>query len=224
MHILLVEDDNDLAASVSDYLTASGNIVDWAGRASRVQPLMDANMPDVIVLDLMLPDGDGIDLTQQIRQRPDGDIPILMLTARDTEQDKLDGFMAGADDYLVKPFSLAELQARLTAMHRRNHGARVRQNLCIDDLNLCRSSRSVSRAQQPITLKPVAFKILEYLMANSHRTVPRHELIENIWQHDAPDTDALRVHVHSLRKAIDTPGRRPLVHTIRGVGYRVTRL
>jgi DNA-binding response OmpR family regulator len=224
MHILLVEDDHDLAANIVDYLDNQGHETDWFGRVAGVIAASQNPALDVIVMDLMLPDGNGLELARQIREQVDGDIPILMLTARDSEQDKLDGFAAGTDDYLVKPFSLAELSVRLVALHRRSHGARISNLLSVADLTLDRHTRHLSRNGLEIKLKPATLKVAEYLMANTHRTVPSQELLNAIWGEDAPGKDALRVHIHSLRKAVEREGFPALVHTYRGTGYRVTEL
>ena len=224
MHILVIEDDLDLAANIVDYLTGEGHIADWLGKAAAVVTASKNPALDAIVLDIMLPDGNGLELARQIRTRAAGEIPILMLTARDSEEDKLNGFAAGTDDYLVKPFSLAELLARLTALHRRSHGARVSNQLVVSDLVLDRHASLLSRRGSAIRLKPITLKIAAYLMANSHRTVPREELLNAVWGEQWPSNDALRVHIHNVRKAIDREDHPPLVHTLRGIGYRLGAL
>ncbi|WP_348675536.1 response regulator transcription factor [uncultured Abyssibacter sp.] len=225
MRILLIEDDVDLAANTADYLEAMGHTVDCADRVRQVPGLLEQTQPELVILDLMLPDGDGISVAQSIRQSAAGNLPILMLTARDTESDKLRGFSAGADDYLIKPFSLPELAARVAArvaaLERRAHGASVSRSLQVADLHLDLDAGTLRRGATPIHLKPAAFRLLAHLMANTHRVVPRAELESLLWGDSPPDSDLLRTHIHAIRKEVDTAGREPLVHTSRGVGYRV---
>ena len=169
----------------------------------------------------MLPGKDGISLCREYRQHSKLDTPILMLTARDTEDDKISGFEAGTDDYLVKPFSLRELEMRVLALTRRTSSTSANTLIRIADLELDRAALSVSRADQQIRLKPRAFRILEYLMQHPERVIPREELIEHIWTDDPPDGDPLRVHIHNLRQKIDKPFDLDLIHTVHGVGYRL---
>ncbi len=145
-----------------------------------------------------------------------------MLTARDSLEDKLDGFASGADDYLVKPFALLELEARLQALVRRGHTASVlSRRLQVADLALDLSTRRVTRAGKTLDVAPIPMKILETLMRQSPRLVTRAELERAIWGDAPPDSDALRAHLHQLRQAIDKPFPRALLHTVRGFGYRV---
>ena len=174
---------------------------------------------DVVILDLMLPGLDGVSLCQQLKARKPAQ-RVLMLTARDTLDDKLEGFEAGADDYLVKPFSLLELEARVNALMRRSAEQESRL-LRVADLELDPQGMSLRRAGKPLHLKPVAFRILELLMRNSNRVVPQREIIEQVWRDDPPEGDPLRVHIHSIRQQIDKPFDQPLLHTRHGVGYRV---
>jgi DNA-binding response OmpR family regulator len=144
-----------------------------------------------------------------------------MLTARDTLDDKISGFEAGADDYLVKPFSLRELEVRVLALTRRGQGKLQSTVIVIDNLELNQDTMQVSRASQPIKLKPKAFRILAYLMQHADRVISRQELIDHIWSTDPPQGDPLRVHIHSLRQKIDKPFDNELIHTVHGVGYRI---
>jgi DNA-binding response OmpR family regulator len=144
-----------------------------------------------------------------------------MLTARDTLDDKITGFEAGTDDYLVKPFSLRELEVRVLALLRRGQGSKNSTIIRIDELELNRDTMQVSRAGQPIKLKPKAFRILTYLMQHEGRVISRRELIDHIWSADPPEGDPLRVHIHSLRQEIDKPFDNELIHTVHGVGYRI---
>ena len=221
MKILVVEDDADIAANIGQFFEERGHALDFAysGRQG-LQLALDGDF-DLIVLDLMLPGIDGLRVCREFRAQSRADTPILMLTARDTLDDKIVGFEAGADDYLVKPFSLRELEMRVQALARRGQAPTGSAVLNVGDLDLDRDTMAVSRAGHPIKLKPKAFRILEYLMLHSDRVVSRQELIEHIWPDDPPEGDPLRVHIHSLRKNIDRPSGEALIHTIHGVGYRV---
>ena len=149
------------------------------------------------------------------------DDPVLMLTVRDTVQDKVTGLGVGADDYLVKPFALAELEARLAALIRRARGEQGRQQLRVGDLTLEPATRQVSRAGQPIELPPIPMRILTLLMRESPRVVARAAIERAVWDDHPPDSDALKAHMHLLRLAIDRPFAEPLLRTIHGVGYRL---
>ena len=149
------------------------------------------------------------------------DTPILMLTARDTLDAKLEGFASGADDYLVKPFALQELEARLLALQRRARGDAARGRIQVADLSFDPDTLRVERGGRRIELSPIPLKILEVLLRASPRVVPRAELERAVWGDSPPDSDALRAHVHVLRSVIDTADEPPLLHTVRGIGYRL---
>lgn len=218
MYLLIVEDNRDLAANLYDYLEGRGHTVDLAydGRSGLEFALRDPY--DIVVLDLMLPRLDGLDVCRRLRELGNV-VPVLMLTARDTLEDKLQGFQAGADDYLVKPFDLPELEARLQALLRRQRG--MPRRLQVADLVLDLDTLGVQRAGQAITLAPIPLKILEVLMRNSHRVVSRRELVRAVWGETPPDSDALRAHLYQLRTAIDRPFPVPLLQTLHGHGYRL---
>jgi DNA-binding response OmpR family regulator len=221
MKILIIEDDADIASNIGLYFEDRGHQLDFAYNGNHGLNLATSMHFDLIILDLMLPGKDGVSVCREIRENCEQFTPVLMLTARDTLEDKVTGFEAGADDYLIKPFSLRELEVRVNALARRNQGRVKSAVLKIDTLELNHDSFRVTREDQLISLKPKAFKILEYLMKNSDRVIPRQELIDHIWPDDPPEGDPLRVHIHSLRKSIDKPFERNLIHTIHGVGYRV---
>jgi DNA-binding response OmpR family regulator len=221
MKILVIEDDVDIASNVGQYFESKGHRLDFAYSGRQGLDLALQNRFDLIILDLMLPGKDGISVCREYRQHSKQDTPILMLTARDTEDDKISGFEAGTDDYLVKPFSLRELEMRVLALVRRSKATTTKALIRIADLELNRDSLSVSRADQPIRLKPRAFRILEYLMQHSDRVISREELIDHIWADDLPNGDPLRVHIHNLRQKIDKPFDLDLIHTVHGVGYRL---
>lgn len=220
MRLLIVEDHAPLAANIGEYLTDNGWSVDFATDGMMALRLATANPYDVLVLDLGLPKIDGMTLCHRLRQRADVATPILMLTARDTLQDKIDGFNAGADDYLTKPFELAELRVRLTALIRRAAGKAY--VLRIADLIFDTGTLAVERAGHSIRLSPTGLRVLEILMRRAPNVVTRKEIAYQIWGDDPPDSEAsLRVHIHCLRTAIDKPYGSPLVHTIARIGYRI---
>lgn len=222
MHILIVEDHADLAANIGEFLEARGEVVDYAADGMTGLHLASTNAYDAIVLDLGLPALDGVTLCRRLRQDGKSVAPILMLTARDTEQQKLEGFAAGADDYLTKPFSLAELHARLQALMRRMKGRE--QVLRVDDLLLDLRSLIVRRGDRRLVLRPAETRLLEILMRASPSLVNRQEVERQMWGDNPPGSDAaLRGHIHSLRGAIDLPGESQLLHTVHGVGYRLGR-
>jgi DNA-binding response OmpR family regulator len=221
MKILVIEDDADIASNIGQYFEDKGHQLDFAYSGNQGLELATGNRFDLIILDLMLPGKDGITVCREFRENPRQDTPILMLTARDTLDDKISGFEAGTDDYLVKPFSLLELEVRVNALARRGQAKKPSTIITIDNLELNHDTMQVTRASHPIKLKPKAFKILEYLMQNADRVIPRGELIEQIWTDDLPEGDPLRVHIHSLRKKIDKPFEQKLIHTVHGIGYRL---
>ena len=221
MKILVIEDDADIASNIGQYFEDKGHQLDFAYNGSHGLTLATSQRFDLIILDLMLPGKDGITVCREFREQTAHDTPILMLTARDTLDDKISGFEAGTDDYLVKPFSLRELEVRVLALARRVPGSPQVSIIKVDDLELDRNTLLVTRASQPIKLKPKAFRILEYLMQHANRVISRQELIEHIWHNDPPEGDPLRVHIHGLRKKIDKPFNPDLIHTVHGVGYRL---
>ncbi len=221
MRILVIEDHQDIAASIYDYLEELGYVMDAAGDGVTGLHLAVANNYDVIILDLGLPGIDGIDLCRRLRQDAKSTTPVLMLTARDSLESKLAGFDSGADDYLVKPFALQELAARVKVLTERVTRAPA-SRLQVGDLTLDAEAHEVRRAGQRIELNPTAFRLLTYLMQNTHRLVKRDELENAVWNDDPPDSDALRTHLSNLRQAVDKPFAHPLLHTVRGFGYRLT--
>lgn len=220
MRILIIEDNADISASIYDYLERRGHVMDAAPDGVTGLHFAVTNDYDVIVLDLGLPGIDGLDVCRRLRKDARLNTPVLMLTARDALEHKLAGFDSGADDYLVKPFALEELAARVQVLHERRRGT-ANETLRVADLSLDRDQHTASRRGRRLTLNPIGFKILAFLMAESHRVVSRGEIEREIWGDDPPDSDALRTHLSNLRNAVDKPFDKPLLHTIRGVGYRV---
>lgn len=219
MHILAIEDNRDVVANLADFFEVRGhNLTACHDGPAGLEQARSGSF-DAVILDLMLPGMNGLDLCAALRELG-SEIPVLMLTARDTLQDKLDGFGHGADDYLVKPFSLRELEARISAMVRRSRGIQ-QQSLQVGDLIFDPGSMEVRRAGVTIDLPPIPLKILGLLMRNSRRVVRRAEIEKEIWGDCPPDSDALRAHLHILRSAIDKPFDTPLLRTIHGIGYRL---
>jgi len=221
LKILVVEDNPDLAANLVDYLEARGHLVDTANDGLSGLRLAGTQVFDVILLDLILPGLDGIALCRHLREKIGKATPILMLTARDTLDDKVRGLEAGADDYLVKPFALREVAARIQALIRRARSAVVPQVLRVEDLVFDPATIAVSRAGRAIELPPIPLRLLEALMRASPRVLRREELERAVWGDAPPDSDALRTHLHCLRAAIDKPFDRPLLHTLRGIGWQL---
>lgn len=219
--VLLIEDHPDIAAMVGDHLETQGYQVDYAADGLVGMHLAVTESFDVIVLDVMLPGIDGVTLCERLRKEAGVDIPILMLTARDTLEDKVRGLDAGADDYLVKPFDIEELDARLRALLRRGSQTSHRNLLAVADLSLDTATLQVERAGQIIDLTPIGFRLLRTLMEASPGLVTRSQLETAVWEDYAPDSDALRSHLYTLRKAIDKPFGLSLLHTIPGMGYRL---
>ncbi|MEJ2622636.1 MAG: response regulator transcription factor [Candidatus Thiodiazotropha sp.] len=220
MYMLIVEDNPDLLENLIEFFDSKGHVVDVAYNGlSGLQHALD-NSYDVIVLDLMLPRMDGIEVCNRLRKEGNG-TPVLMLTARDTLANKLEGFSSGADDYLVKPFALPELEARLTALSRRMHGNSIQRVLTVSDLTFDEDTLQVHRGGRKIVLSPIPLKILALLMRRSPGVVGKEEIAREIWGDDPPDSDTLRAHLHSLRSAIDKDLAVQLVQTVRGLGYRV---
>lgn len=216
--VLLVEDNRSLAANVHEYLAATGWRVDHAYDGAAALVLAARETFDLIVLDIALPRIDGFGVCARLRKDLGLTVPVLMLTARDTLPDKLDGFAAGADDYLTKPFALAELDVRLRALLRRERGRDTR--LVVGDLVFDTQTREVVRAGKPLRLSPTGLRLLECLMRRSPAVVGRAELAYQIWGDDPPAAEAaLRVHLHALRVAVDRPFARRLLHTLPGSGY-----
>jgi DNA-binding response OmpR family regulator len=223
LHLLLIEDNPDLVANVADFLDGRGHSLDIAYNGFAGLGFALENDYDALILDLTLPGIDGLEVCQRLRASG-RTLPILMLTARDGLEDKLEGFASGADDYLVKPFALRELEARLLALVRRGQGGQAgtaAERLRVADLELDLATRRLTRAGRPLELPPIPMRLLETLMRRAPGLVTRAELERAVWGDQPPDSDALRAHMHLLRQTIDKPFPRPLLHTVRGFGYRL---
>jgi DNA-binding response OmpR family regulator len=220
VRVLIVEDNRDICDNIAAYLAKHSYVMDFAYDGISAMQLALTNPFDVIVLDLMLPGMDGLSFCQKLRTDAEITTPVLMLTARDTLDDKLKGFAAGADDYLVKPFALQELHARLQALYKRSHG-RTDNLLAVADLTLNRATQQVHRAGQRIDLSAAGMRLLQRLMEQAPSVVARDELETLLWADEPPDGDALRSHLYKLRQVIDKPFNNPLIHTVHRIGYRL---
>ena len=222
LRVLVVEDHAPLREQVVALLTRAGYIAEEAadGRIALLMAL--ENPPDVLLLDIGLPGLDGLRLCKALRAQSARHLPILMLTARDALPDKLQGFAVGADDYLVKPFASEELLARIGALSRRK-GMGEDYLLSIGSLHIDRRTRTASRSGQVLVLPPTAFNILLMLAEAWPRAVSRSEIVDALWQGDAPDSDSLRTHVFQLRLQLDKPFEHAMLKTVHGVGFRLAK-
>jgi len=221
LNALLIEDNLDLANTLIDFLALESITCDHAFNGRIGEDLALNNQYDVLLLDINLPGKNGLNVCQQLRQCGN-DTPILMLTARDSLTDKLKGFEAGSDDYLVKPFELLELVARIRVLAKRRSGQI--QHLQIADLQMDLQQRIASRNGQPLKLSPIGWKILELLMRSSPDAVSKHQLERSIWGEDTPASNSLKVHLHHLRKEVDGNHNEQLIHTISGYGLALHSL
>ena len=219
MHALLVEDDNTLAEFVAKGLGEAGFAVDRAADAERGLALALERPPDIVIVDLMLPGADGLTLIDNLRRRG-RTLPVLILSARHTVDDRVRGLQAGGDDYLVKPFAFPELLARVQALLRRSTATPEPSRLHVGDLMLDLLTRRVSRQGQQIELRPREFALLEYLMRNAGKVVSKTMILSRVWDYNFdPRTNVVDVLVHRLREKIDRDFEPKLLHTVRGVGF-----
>ena len=218
--ILVVEDEVAISEPLAESLDREGFEPEVAGTIEAARLAYHRQAPDLILLDVMLPDGDGRDLAREIRR--ESDVPIVMLTARGEEIDRVLGLELGADDYVVKPFSMRELTARIRAIMRRGRAAERRGAIEIGDLRLDPASRTVTKAEDPVELAAKEFDLLQMLMANAGQVLKREEIMDEVWDpHWFGPTKTLDVHISWLRKKIeDDPSKPRYITTIRGVGFR----
>jgi DNA-binding response OmpR family regulator len=221
MRVLVIEDNPDIVANLHDFLEPLGYELDTARTGKAGLGFLRDHPYDVIVLDLMLPGMDGLEVCRQLRTSLRVRTPLLMLTARDTVPDKLAGFKAGADDYLVKPFSLAELEVRLKALGRRGPSLDAESVLRFADVELDPSTHEARREGRLLRLTPTGYQLLFALLRAAPQVVSREQLEHEVWRDDRPDSDALRTHIHALRHALDKPFGAPMLRTIPGVGFRL---
>ncbi|MEB3768082.1 response regulator transcription factor [Acinetobacter sp. MD2] len=220
MKILIIEDDRDILQNIAEYLELQGYIVDIATDGLQGQYLAEQHKYDLIVMDINLPRVNGFHICQNLKTNSPRQ-PIIMMTARDQLHDKLQGFSVGADDYLIKPFALAELHARILALWNRCYNLAGQQLLTVGDLQLNRQTYQLSRQGKFLKLAPIPLMLLETLMLASPNVVTRAKLEEHLWKDSPPSSDSLRTHIHQIRHIIDKPFSHALLHTIHGIGYKV---
>jgi len=222
LSILIVEDNAPMAANIYDYLEACGHKPDAAPDGKSGLGMVQANHYDAIVLDWMMPRMDGLTMLTQLRDELKSRTPVIMLTAKDQLDSKLQGFEAGADDYLVKPVALPELEMRLRVLVTRSHAAQAPgQVLQAGDLRFNLQSLVITRGDRELSLSPIRRQILELLMRRSPHIVSREHLEAQIWGERALDRDILRSHMHLLRKEVDGETDRKILHTVFGQGYSI---
>lgn len=224
MKVLLIEDEPKTASSIKAFLDENGIETDLSLNASDGLKKIDRQAFDVIVTDVIMPDMDGIKLSQMLRSRQIK-TPILMISALDETEDKISGLDAGADDYLAKPFDLKELLARISALHRRSNLSNLSsEKLNYEDLEINISTLEVTRAGKKIILTPKEFSLLEYLMRNQGRVIPKLEILEKVWNLGVEiNTNVIEVYVNYLRKKIDKEFTDKLIHTHFGIGYYIKK-
>ena len=215
--VLVVEDEHNIADFIRRGLTYQGYEVEVAHNGEEALCMAQENLPDLVILDLMLPDIDGVEVCQRLRSADD--LPIIMLTARDAVSDKIEGLEAGADDYMTKPFEFPELLARVKVALRRRAPS-SKDEIKVDDLSVRPASREVSRGSREVNLTAREFELLEYLARHAGQVVTKETLFERVWGYDFDvESDAIKVYISYLRKKLNAQGERDLIHAIRGVGY-----
>lgn len=221
MRVLIIEDDPVIAANLYDFLEGRGHHVDAASDGVTGLHLAVTGGFDAIVLDLGLPGMDGLTLCRKLRDEAGNDTPVLMLTARDTLEDKLAGFSRGADDYLVKPFALKEVEARLAALEKRRGGRVAGKTLTAGDLSLDPRTLHIRIRGKDVKLPPKCIRLLEALMAEPGRVFSRKELETLVWGEEQNTSDTLRSHMHVLRRELVQAGGYDPVENVHGLGYRL---
>ena len=219
--ILIVEDEEALTLLLRYNFEAEGYEVETAARGDDAEIRLKENAPDVVILDWMLPGVYGIELCRRLRARPDTKaLPIIMLTARGEESERVRGLATGADDYIVKPFSVPELLARVRGLLRRASPERMANVLSWGDLELDREKRRVSRAGEPIELGPTEYRLLEFFLEHPGRVFSREQLLDSVWGRDIYiDERTVDVHIGRLRKLLNPGGEQDPIRTVRGAGY-----
>ena len=218
LHVLLVEDQHNIAKNIAEYMEQKGHVFDFAVQGKQGLDLALQAYYDLVILDLNLPAMDGLEVCKQIRERAERHVPILMLTARDSIEDKVSGFNVGADDYLTKPFSLQELEVRCLALSRR-HILQSKDKLVLGPLSLDRKRQTASRGGEKLELSTMGFKILTILAEAYPQVVSRSELSQKLWGDEPTESDALRSHIYQLRNILDKPFSSPILKTVFGVGF-----
>ena len=219
--ILIVEDEADLSLLLGYNLEAEGYVVENAERGDEAELCLAENAPDLVILDWMLPGVSGLEICRRLRARESTrTLPVIMVTARGEETERVRGLSVGADDYVVKPFSVPELMARVRALLRRSRPERIAERLYAGDLDLDRETRRVRRGARDIHLGPTEFRLLEYLLEKPGRVFSRAQLLDGVWGQAAEiDERTVDVHVGRLRKALSRGRERDPIRTVRGTGY-----
>lgn len=220
MKILIIEDNPTIARQLGEFLSAHHWFVDFAQNAGLGIQLALEQIYDVVVLDLNLPDRDGLDVCQEIKSRASLTPPILMLTARDSFEDKAQGFHSGADDYLTKPFDLREVVLRCEALARR-HNLHQPKTIQLGELILDTKNKIAWHQSEKLTLTSIGFQILEVLVKSYPDVCLRSILIHQLWGDDPPESDALKSHIYALRKCLDKSFAKPMIETLMNLGYKL---
>lgn len=221
MRILIIEDDPDIAADLYDYLEGRGHVVDAARDGVTGLHLAVSDPFDAIILDLGLPGMGGLACCRKLREEAQRDTPVLILTARDVLEDKLEGFACGADDYMVKPFALREVEARLIALAKRYHGRVVEKVITVGQVSYDPATCTVTVSGQPVKISRKCLQLLETLMAHPDRVVSRADLERAVWGEEALMSDTLRSHMCMLRRALTNAEGHSPIETVHGFGYRL---
>ena len=216
MRILLIEDDKIIGSAICEQLESDGHSVDWAMRLDAAGDACAGAHFDLILLDLMLPDGRGIPFLKSLR-KSGSKVPVMILTALDQISDRIEGLNAGADDYLVKPFAMEELIVRTQVLSRRRSGQV--NKLRIEDVELDFQDKSATRQGKALKVSPTGIKLLECLMRESPNAVSREKLMQSVWGDEQPDSNSLKVHMFNLRKAVDGKSDSKLIQTVSGYGF-----
>jgi two-component system, OmpR family, response regulator len=220
INVLVVDDESVLAEMVSMALRYEGWNIATAGDGSSAIASARAQRPDVVVLDVMLPDMSGLDVLHKLREE-NPQLPVLLLTAKDAVEDRIAGLTAGGDDYVTKPFSIEEVVLRLRALLRRTGVTTVDSGaqLVVGDLVLDEDSHEVTRAGEPVSLTSTEFELLRFMMRNSKRVLSKAQILDRVWSYDfGGRSNIVELYISYLRKKIDN-GRDPMIHTLRGAGY-----
>ncbi|GFD89696.1 DNA-binding response regulator [Tenacibaculum sp. KUL152] len=221
LHILLIEDEVSIAKNIAQYMEHKGHVLDFAVRGDQGLDLALNAYYDVVILDLNLPSMDGLNVCQAIREKSERHVPILMLTARDSIDDKVSGFHVGTDDYLTKPFSLQELEVRCIALSKR-HLLQTTDKIELGPLTIDRKSKTASRDGQSLSLSSMGFRILQILAEAHPQVVSRSQLTQQLWGDEPTESDALRSHIYQLRNVVDKPFSSPLIKTVFGAGFALS--
>lgn len=218
LYILVVEDQQSIAQNIANFMESKGHVLDFATQGAQGLELALTNHYDLVILDLNLPIMDGLEVCKQLREKANHHVPIIMLTARDSIEDKVSGFTVGADDYLTKPFSLDELEVRCFALSRR-HLLQTSDILTFDKLVIDRKRQIVKRDEKKLELHTMGYRILSILVEAYPQVVSRSVLSQKLWGDEPTESDALRSHIYQLRNILDKPFDYPMIKTMHGIGF-----